>query len=244
MKKIVFAIACLFSIASADVFQGFDVNYKSKYVSRGTIFEGGLAANEGSSVVFSDAWISNNGLTFTAFTSTYFPENSPKTNEADIFVDYKREFFGVTFDAGVNYYTFPNSTELSQYSSTGELTFYAQKTIGHFMFGVNFYKDFIQSEGIYITPNLKTTWTVNDFTINTNTSLGYVDSKHNLYMRGIEEDGISDITLDLEVKYTVPFHKNLVLGMDVHEAYQPEISTSNNPGWQGIFFGSGVGYSW
>lgn len=74
--------------------------------------------------------------------------------------------------------------------------------------------------------------------------LGYVDSKHNLYMRGIEDDGISDITLDLEVKYTVPFHKNLVLGMDVHEAYQPENSTSNNPGWQGIFFGTGVGYSW
>jgi hypothetical protein len=88
----------------------------------------GLASSKGSPVLWSDGWISTNGLTATLWTSTMI-QDSIKTNEVDLIVGYSKEFYGVNVNAGVNYYTFPNSYAQTQVSSTGEFVLGASKTI-------------------------------------------------------------------------------------------------------------------
>lgn len=242
MKNLFLAIVLLFSFSFADVSSGVDFSIKSSYLNRGTTFESGLASNTGTPVLWSDAWISNNGFTGTIWTSSMI-QDSLHTNEVDIITNYSKEVFGIQVGIGLNYYTFPNSSEDVQVSSTGEFTFSVAKTIGHFTLGVNGYQDYIMSKGFYVTPSVKSSWSLSDFTFNTNTSIGWAENDFMFYNRGIDAMGVTDITLDLEAKYNVPFHKNLTIGLDIHDAYQPDIKASNNVGWQQFVVGGRISYA-
>lgn len=242
MKHIILILAILFSFASADVTTGVDFTTRTMYVNRGTIFEDGLAASKGTPVIWSDGWISSNGLTATVWSSTMI-QDSIKTNEVDLIVGYSKEFYGVNINVGINYYTFPNSYAETQVSSTGEFVLGASKTIEHVTIGATAYKDYLMSKGIYVSPSVKTTWSISDFTINANISVGWADDKFMLYNRSIDLSGMTDASVDVEFKYNIPVVNGLVVGTDMHNSYQPNVSSSNNPGWQGMFYGFGFSYS-
>lgn len=121
MKTLLMLLLAFATFASAQVATGVDFAVKSMYVNRGTIFQDGIASNDGKAVLWSDAWISGNGFTATVWTSSQI-QDSLRTNEVDLIVGYSKEVLGLNVGVGVNYYTFPNSSELMQPSSTGEFT--------------------------------------------------------------------------------------------------------------------------
>lgn len=240
MKKFLLAIFAMVTLASAQT--GVDFSVKSQYLNRGTLWQDGLATDEGKAVLWSDGWVSANGVTATVWMSSQISD-SLKTNEVDLIVGYSKEVAGVVLGAGVSYYTFPNYPEFSQVSSTGEVTLSVAKTIGHVTLGVNAYKDYLMGKGLYVTPTVKTSWALSNFTFNTNTGIGWGSEDFGLYNRGLEHSGVTDVSLDLVVNYAVPVVKGLTVSFDGHSAYQPDIAISNNVGWQGFIYGAGVSYS-
>ncbi len=190
---IVFSTILILNTAFAQPMAGADVAYKSKYVWRGIPFNT-------ESVLWPDAWGYWNGFTFVLFGSmelTDIYDNSMTFTELDYYLDYTKAFGKINATLGYAHYTYPNT----DFKTTGEIYLKANTDLEFVQIGLSAYKDIIEAEGFYISPQISKSFAKCPVNPKLSLSLGYADKNHNGYWMWVEKAGLTDITGTLCLSY-------------------------------------------
>ena len=184
---------------------GLSTDVVSRYVWRGMLQNGDAAVQPSATVTWK-------GLSLNVWqswdTTSYGAKNYPggvsrkgKIEECDYTLAYTHNVLNdkLTLSGGVICYTFPDT-----YPTTTEL--FASATVNTFLSPtIAVYKDIDESKGLYVTPSISYTITVNDKTnVVLGASVGWGDRKNNeYYFGGLSKDALADYGLSAQLNYSV-----------------------------------------
>lgn len=124
-----------------------------------------------------------------------------KVQETDYTLSYSKTVLDgkLTLSGGAILYTFPDAGEYN----TTEL--FASATVNTLLSPtLAVYKDIDESEGVYITPSISHTITINDKTnVVLGASVGWGDSKNNAFYLGNDGASLADYGLSAQLNYSV-----------------------------------------
>ena len=177
----------------------------SRYVWRGMLQNGDAAVQPSATVTWK-------GLSLNVWqswdTTKYGAKNYPggvsrkgKIEECDYTLSYTHNVLNdkLTLSGGVICYTFPDT-----YPTTTEL--FASATVNTFLSPtIAVYRDIDESKGLYISPSVSYTITVNDKTnVVLGASVGWGDVNNNeYYFGGVSKNALADYGLSAQLNYSV-----------------------------------------
>jgi len=172
-----------------------DVSFANKYVWRGIVLTEGFVMQPSMNVAVG-------ALTFNAWANMDLEDindNEFEFNEVDLTADYAFETEMLAFNAGVIYYTFPNT----DFDSTLEVYFGA--TLNTFLSpNVTLYKDVDLVEGLYASFGVGQDVPAgkdSDMSVSLAATLGWGDESHNLFYYGVDEASFTDVLISASTSY-------------------------------------------
>lgn len=248
MKKILMSAILMLTVVLPGVLTaenplyGFDMSVNGKYIWRGMTYNS-------EATLWSDLWVYWKGFTGTIWGSmdlTDVKKEQWKWTDIFFFFDYSRTFGRWNCSVGYAHYIFPGYDDF--FPTTGEIYGKAGTDFGVFQASLAAYFDINEVNGLYIMPELSRSFSIDKVTSTLSVSLGFAESKHNLYYYYSDKSGFTDLTVKLGFSYSpkgslgnyMSFTGNLnyatILDSELAEAYE---NRSNF--WVGIgislFFG-------
>ena len=204
MKKILITILVLvaFQAATAQVFYGADVGFKSKYAVRGAVYDR-------NPVVWPDVWVSYQEFTATVFANVPtkdLDQSGARSTEVDYMIDYKKTVDAITYGYGAYVYTFPGEASVT----CAEVATSVMRDIwGHVVIGATGYMDARHFAYGYLSPSAKLYGTYKSVTGKLSSSVG------------LGPVGLQDVTSNLELSYIPEKFSHLTVTIDGHNSWMP-----------------------